>query len=85
MTKTEYNTNISEIEYKINNHNHGKYITIQEFNNLAAGVFTARLAKANIAAKTDFDTKLQELNKKINSDKTKHLLVETEFKKIRRI
>ena len=32
--------------------------------------------------KTDFDTKLQELNKKINSNKTKHLLLETEFKKL---
>ena len=35
--------------------------------------------------KTDFHTKLQSLNKKINSNKTKHLLVENELKKLNKI
>ena len=35
--------------------------------------------------KTDFHTKLQSLNKKINSNKTKHLLVESELKKQKKI
>ena len=30
----------------------------------------------------DFDDKLKSLNQKINSNKTKHLLVENEFKKL---
>ena len=82
LKKTDYNTKISEIETKITDHNHEKYITTSEFNNLAEGVFTARLPQANVVTKTDFDAKLQELNKKINSNKTKHLLVENEFKKL---
>ena len=45
VTKTDYNTKINEIENKINNHNHDKYITIPEFNNLTSGVFTASLHK----------------------------------------
>ena len=32
--------------------------------------------------KTDFDDKLKNLNHKTNSNKTKHLLVENEFKKL---
>ena len=67
---------------KVSDHNHDKYITTPEFNNVAAGVFTARLAQANLVTKKDFDTKLKSLDKKINSNKTKHLLVENEFKKL---
>ena len=50
---------------KNTDHNHDKYITTQDFNNSAAGVFTARLAQANLVAKTDFDTKLRKFNKRI--------------------
>ena len=52
---------------------------------MAAGVDNARLAQANLVTKTDFDAKLQSLNKEITSNKTKHLLVETELKKTRKI
>ena len=34
-------------------------------------------------AKTDFDAKLSSLNRKITEDKTKNLLVENEFKKLK--
>ena len=50
--------------------------------NLAANVFNARLAQANVITKTDFDAKLSGLNKKITSNKTKHLLVENELKEL---
>ena len=50
--------------------------------NLAAEVFNARLAQSNLVTKTDFDNKLQSLNKKINSNKIMHLLVENELKKL---
>ena len=56
-----------------------RIITTPEFNNLAAGVFTARLAQ-NLVIKIDFGAKLQSLKKKITSNKTKNLLVQTEFK-----
>ena len=39
--------------------------------------------RANLMTKTDFDDKLKHLNQKINSNKTKHLLVENELKKLR--
>ena len=42
----------------------------------------ARLTQANLLTKTDFDTKLISLNKKINLNKTKHLLIENELKKL---
>ena len=65
VKKTEYNTKISEIEIKVSDHNHDKYINTAEFNNLGAGVFTARLAQADLVTKTDFDNKLQSVSKRI--------------------
>ena len=72
VKKTDYNTEITDIENKLNNHNHDKYIATSEFNTLAADVFNARLAQANLITKTDFDAKLSSLNKKITANKTKH-------------
>ena len=46
------------LKKKIIDHNHDKYITTPEFNTLAASVFNARLAQANLITKTDFDPKL---------------------------
>ena len=83
--QTDYDTKISEIENKINGHNHSKYITTPEFNILAARSFNVRLEQADLVTKTDFDVRLQNINKKINSNKTKHLLIESEFKKLEKI
>ena len=82
IKKTDCNTKITKIENKLNNHNHDKYITTSEFNNLAA-VFNARLAQANLVTKTDFDAKLSSLNKKNTSNKTKHLLFENELNELK--
>ena len=62
--KTNYDPNISELEKKLTNHDHDKYITTPEFNTLAA-VFNARLAQADLITKTDFNAKLSSLNRKI--------------------
>ena len=70
IKKKDYNTKITEIEKNPTNHDHDKYITIPEFNNLAARVFTARLATTNLVAKKDFDDKLKIFNQKINPNKT---------------
>ena len=67
-------TKITDIENKLNNHNHGKYIDAPEFNKLAADFFNARLAEANLITKTDFDAKLSSHNRKITENKTKRLL-----------
>ena len=74
VKKTNYNTKITDIENKPNNHNHDKYVATSEFNVLAANVFNARLAQANLIAKTDFDAKLSSFNRKITANKTKHFL-----------
>ena len=76
---TDYNTKISETD-KVSDHDHDEYITTSEFNKLTTENFKARLAQENLVTKTDFDTKLKKLNKKINSNKTKHFLVENELK-----
>ena len=55
---------ITEIEKKITDYNHDRYITTPEFNNLAVGVFDARLKQADSVTKTDFDIKLRSLNQK---------------------
>ena len=33
VKKADYNTKITDVENKLNNHNHDKYIDTQEFNN----------------------------------------------------
>ena len=76
VNKANYNTKITEIENKLNNHNNDKYIDTQEFNKLAADVFNARIAQANLIAKSDFDAKLSNLKRKITTNKSNHLLVE---------
>ena len=74
VKKTDYNTEITDVENKLNNHNHDKYVATSEFNTLAANVFNARLAQENLITKTDFDAKLSSLNRKITANKTKHFL-----------
>ena len=73
---------ISQIEKTVTDHNHDKYITTPEFNKFTAEICTARLAQANLVTKTDLDTNLISLNRKMNSSKKKHVLVENELKKL---
>ena len=71
------------LKKKLTDHVHDKYIITPEFNTLAADVFNARLAQANLIKKTDFDAKMSSLNRKNTSNKSKHLLVENESKKLK--
>ena len=68
---------------KLTDHNHDKYIITPEFNALAANVFNARSKQADLVTNTYFDDKLRSQSQKINSNKTKHLLVENEFEKLK--
>ena len=70
LKKTDYSTRVTEIENKLNNNNDDKYNDTQEFNKLAADVFNARLAQANLVTRTDFDDKLSNLYRKITKNKT---------------
>ena len=69
--KTNYDTKSSELEKKLTDHNHDKYITTPEFNTLAVDTINVRLAQANLIAKTDFDAKLSIFNRKITTNKAK--------------
>ena len=80
VKKTDYNKKITEIKKNLNDHNHGKYITTPEFNTLAADVFNARLAQANLVIKTDFDNTVLTLNNKIAVNKTKNESIENQLK-----
>ena len=64
VKKTDYKSKVTKVKNKLNNHSHDKYITTPEFNTLAADVFNARLSRANLVTKTDFDAKLSSFNKK---------------------
>ena len=83
VKKTDYKTKVTEIENKLNNHDHDKYIDTSEFNKLAVDVFNARIAQANLITKADFDAKLLGLNRKITKNKTDHLLFQNEFNKLK--
>ena len=72
-----------KLKKNLTDNRHNKYITTSEFNNLAADAFNARLAQANLVSKTYFDAKLSSLNRKITANKSKHLLFENEFKKLK--
>ena len=57
----------NEIEKRISNYDHDKYITSQEFNKSTAENFSPKLAQANLASKNDianFD-ELKTFNKKL--------------------
>ena len=70
---SDYNTKISEIENKVNDHNHDKYITTPEFNTMAADVFKARLAaQTDSVRKPDFDLKLKSISNRVTKSNTKY-------------
>ena len=83
VKKANYDTKISELKKKLTYHDHDNYFTTQEFNTLAVESFNARLAQANLITKTNFGTRLPSLNSKIASNKSKHLLVENDLKKLK--
>ena len=83
VKKTDNDTKINEIEKKLTDHNQNKYITIPEFNSLAADVFIARIAQANLITKTDSGAKLPSINRNITANKSKKLLVENELNKLK--
>ena len=52
---------------------------------LVVSVFNARLAQANLVAKTNFDDTVSSLDRKLAGNKTKNESIENEFKKLKNI
>ena len=82
ITKTDYSTKIIEIENESTTDHDYKYITTQEFNKLTLEDFTARLAQAKLASKSDISifvrkaldkNELKELSKKVKAITIKRL------------
>ena len=86
VKNTDYNTKILDIEKKIIDHNHDKYITTPEFNTMAASAFNARLAaQTDLIRKPEFDFKLKGISDRVTKNKTKHLMVENELKNYKKL
>ena len=84
VKKTDYDTKVSEIENKVNGHNHDKCITTPEFNTMAASTFNVRLAaQTDLIRHPEFDVKLKGISDRVTKNKTKYLLVENELKKFK--
>ena len=84
VKNTDYNTKISDIEKKITDPDHKKYITTPEFNTMAASVFNARLAaQTDLIRKPEFDFKLNGISDRVTKNKTKPLVIENELKKLK--
>ena len=81
LKKTNCNIKITEIEKKLTDHNHDKFITTPYFNVLVLDAFNERLAHANLITKTDFDAKLSRFTRKITANKTKIFFVKNELHK----
>ena len=73
---------VTKIENKLNNHNHGRYITTPEFNTLAADVFNSRLVQANLVSKTIFDDTVSRLDSEIAENKTKNDSINNKIKEV---
>ena len=73
LTTAALNAKNGEVENKISNH--AIYTTTPEFNKVATRNFAAKLKQANLVTKTDFDNKPTSFNKRITTNKTKHLEV----------
>ena len=69
VKRTDYNAKVNEIEKKVTDHNHDKYVTTPELNTLTAENVAARLAQANLVTNTNFYIKIMSLNNTINSNK----------------
>ena len=55
-----------------------KYVNTQKFNDLTEENFAARLMQADLVNITDFDNKLVSFNRRMNSNKRKHLEAENQ-------
>ena len=90
VKKADINTKINEIQKKITNHDHGKYINTQEFIRLMPNHFADKLKQANLiknaiadfAENIGFDEKFKNCNKNITSNKANHVLIQIKLNKL---
>ena len=54
VEKTDYDTNITDMEKKLTDHDHNKYITIPEFKKLSAEVIDTKIKTGRLSDKNRF-------------------------------
>lgn len=84
VKEKDHNTKKSETEKKTMDCKHGKHIITSEFYKLAAQNFKARLKQAYLVTKTEYDTKFHDISRRITSNKSTHLIVENELKRLQK-
>ena len=68
---------------RLTDHNHDKHVTTPDCNTLASDIFNARLKRANLVAKANFDNNVSSLDRKIAANKTKIESIQNELKKLK--
>ena len=76
VKKRDFNTKATEIEGKIPS------ISGSATNSVLTAVENIILDVSSLVTKTDFDTKLQDISKRITSNKSRHLQIESKLKKL---
>ena len=61
----DYDDNIKDIE--------GKYFTTADYNKFTSDILDVKIKQKELVNKSDIDKKLINVNKKITSNKTKHI------------
>ena len=82
VKRTDYNRKINEIERKSTDHNYKKYIATPKFYKWTSKDIAARLKQVNLVTKIEFRNKLTTFNKRITSNKTKHLEVKKKLESL---
>ena len=83
LKKADYNNKVTEIENKLNNHNHDKYITTPKFNTLAVHFSNAKLSQANLVTKRNFDNTISSLDSKIAMNKKWNKFIENKLRTLK--
>ena len=68
VRKTDYDTKIKDIQ--------GKYFTTADYDKFTSGTLDVKIKQKELVYKFDVDKKLININKKITSNKTKHIEVD---------
>ena len=85
VRETDYNLKTTEIEKKLTDHNHDKYITVSEFNKLTVGVLHARLARPNLVTRKILMINWEFSIKKVTQIKQSTFLLKMNWKRCKHL
>ena len=80
VKKTDFNTKVTEIEGKIPDISN--WVKKTDFNTKVTGIEGKMPDVSSLVKNTDFYTRLKKISDRVTKNKSKHLLVENELKKL---